>query len=408
MTKARGALPEPLVPSECDIDDFRFMPLEIERLRKSKAWLKCRRRPELAYYMLNLWMRAYHEKPAGSIENDDDVLADAAACSPVDFPAIRGDLLRGWIACSDGRLYHPVVCEKVLEGWVHRLRARYASRCETRRKAAYRAAQNKQPPPGAVEPFATWLTENYPKTASISSQLFNIEELNVSAEKPDVSHGTSTDVPRPSRGCPPENAPKLELEGQLQLSKEEKVQNQLPPLIPPKPEVPPPEEPHAKKARRPAQGGTRWTSDAAVSEDWIREGEMRRVEHGLPPIDLRLEAERFVNYWASKSGQSATKVDWHLTWINWSLSGKSQHKNGGLSAHDKGTLGAALYLAEIDARDRARASNGIGTSGNLVSQSGYGPEKVVDAVPDLLRGHEAQNAVGSSGGLRTLPDKQRK
>ena len=53
-------LPNPLVPAECDLTDFKFMPLEVEQLRKSKAWLIARRRPELAFYMLNLWMRAWH------------------------------------------------------------------------------------------------------------------------------------------------------------------------------------------------------------------------------------------------------------------------------------------------------------------------------------------------------------
>jgi hypothetical protein len=42
-----------------------YMPLYIQRLQRSKAWLRCKRRPELAFYMVNLWMRAWHEVPAG-------------------------------------------------------------------------------------------------------------------------------------------------------------------------------------------------------------------------------------------------------------------------------------------------------------------------------------------------------
>jgi uncharacterized protein YdaU (DUF1376 family) len=90
------------------------MPLQIERLRKSKSWLRCKRRPELAFYLLNLWMRAWHEVPAGSIEDDDDILADAAMCSPEAWPAIRDDVLAGWER-RDGRLFHSTVTELATE-----------------------------------------------------------------------------------------------------------------------------------------------------------------------------------------------------------------------------------------------------------------------------------------------------
>lgn len=110
-------LPEPLTPGEADLRDFRFMPLEIFRLRRSKAWLACKRRPELAFYMLNLWTASWHERPAGSLEDDDDVLADLAMCSPEKWPKVRDAVLRGWAKCQDGRLYHPVVAEKVVEAW---------------------------------------------------------------------------------------------------------------------------------------------------------------------------------------------------------------------------------------------------------------------------------------------------
>src|SRR5262249_5330401 len=72
--------PPPMVPAEVDLRDFPYMPFEVARLRRSKAWLICKRRPELAFYMLNLWTAAWHERPGGSLEDDDDVLADAAMC----------------------------------------------------------------------------------------------------------------------------------------------------------------------------------------------------------------------------------------------------------------------------------------------------------------------------------------
>lgn len=98
-----------------DVRCLPYMPLHIERLRRSKAWLRCKRRPELAFYLMNLWMRAWHEVPAGSIEADDDVLADAAMCSPEDWERIKADVLHGWEQ-HDGRWHHHVVTELAADG----------------------------------------------------------------------------------------------------------------------------------------------------------------------------------------------------------------------------------------------------------------------------------------------------
>ena len=110
-------LPEPLTPRDCNLTDFRFMPLELNRLRRSKGWLLARRDPALGYYMLNLWAASWHEVPAASLEDDDDVLADLAMCEPKRWAGVREKVLRGWVKCNDGRVYHPVVAEKALESF---------------------------------------------------------------------------------------------------------------------------------------------------------------------------------------------------------------------------------------------------------------------------------------------------
>lgn len=120
-------LPEPLVPADCNLRDFPEYRLDVDRLRRSKAWLMAKRSPAIGFYQLNLWCAAWHELPAGSIENDADVLADRALCSPEQWPAVRDEALRGWLLCRDGRLYHPTVCEKALEGWIEKLNQRRKS-----------------------------------------------------------------------------------------------------------------------------------------------------------------------------------------------------------------------------------------------------------------------------------------
>ena len=65
--------PEPPVPADANLREFPFYPVEIARLRNSKSWLAAKRRPELGFYMVNLWCSSFHEVPAGSLEDDDDV-----------------------------------------------------------------------------------------------------------------------------------------------------------------------------------------------------------------------------------------------------------------------------------------------------------------------------------------------
>lgn len=116
--------PAPLIQADVDLRNFPFMPLELQRLRRSKTWLRCRRQPEIGFYTLNLWAASWHERPAGSLEDDDDVLADAAMCSPDRWSVVRGDVMAGWVKCSDGRWYHRTVAEKAAEAW--------AAKCEQR------------------------------------------------------------------------------------------------------------------------------------------------------------------------------------------------------------------------------------------------------------------------------------
>lgn len=115
---------EPLTPPGCDLRDFPNMMLDIVRLRRSKAWLSARGNPALGFYMVNLWTHSWHEVPAASLEDDDDVLAHAAMCDRSQWSRVREQVMRGWVPCSDGRFYHPVVAEKANEAWDRKLKWR--------------------------------------------------------------------------------------------------------------------------------------------------------------------------------------------------------------------------------------------------------------------------------------------
>lgn len=91
---------------------------------------------------------------------------------------------------------------------------------------------------------------------------------------------------------------------------------------------------------------TRWPPDAVVPDDWLELGWRRREAASLPPIDLRLEAEKFANHWASRAGGAAAHIDWQKTWVNWCL---KAYENGsrasGKSTHPLGVFGA-IYEKE--------------------------------------------------------------
>lgn len=64
--------------------------------------------------------------------------------------------------------------------------------------------------------------------------------------------------------------------------------------------------------RIPSRTATRIADDFRVTPDmvtWAREN--------VPHVDGRYETEKFIDYWASKSGKDATKTDWVRTWRNW-------------------------------------------------------------------------------------------
>jgi hypothetical protein len=44
------------------------------------------------------------------------------------------------------------------------------------------------------------------------------------------------------------------------------------------------------------------------------------LSRGLLAEQVEVESEKFKNYWAAKTGQGATKLDWDATWRNWIIS----------------------------------------------------------------------------------------
>ncbi len=118
------SFPDPMTPADCDLRDFQFMPLDIARLFGSEFHARASDGEWRAG--LTLWLKSYHQVPAGSLPDDDVALARLAEYGRdlKSWRAVKDGALHGWVKCSDGRLYHPVVAEKALEGWLQKLHAR--------------------------------------------------------------------------------------------------------------------------------------------------------------------------------------------------------------------------------------------------------------------------------------------
>jgi hypothetical protein len=120
-------LPDPLTPPDLDLRDFGYMPVEIGRLFGSQFHALATDAEWRAG--VTIWLKSYHQVPGASVPDDDGSLARLAEFGRdvKGWRKVRTAALRGWVKCSDGRLYHRVVAEKALEGWLEKLTQRKSS-----------------------------------------------------------------------------------------------------------------------------------------------------------------------------------------------------------------------------------------------------------------------------------------
>ncbi len=131
-------LPKPLVPANVDLRDFAFMPLDVARLRDSD--LAAVATAEEFRVAVMLWCAAWHQVPAGSLPNDVRALTHLAGLGRdvETFESVTVVSLGHFVTCSDGRLYHPVVCEKVMEAWERKCAAAEGREANRQRKKGWR------------------------------------------------------------------------------------------------------------------------------------------------------------------------------------------------------------------------------------------------------------------------------
>ena len=113
-------LPEPLVGPEVDISDLDVFQLHTERLIASE-FVALSGGDEFKAAVL-LWCRAWDQQPVCSLPDDDGALARYAGVSLAEWREIRPMALRGFVKCSDDRLYQKTLAEDALRAWEGKLK----------------------------------------------------------------------------------------------------------------------------------------------------------------------------------------------------------------------------------------------------------------------------------------------
>lgn len=133
----------PLVPAEVDLSDFQYMELDVRLLRDSKFAAEVE--PEAFRAGVLLWCAAWHQIPAGSLPDNDVELSNLAGFGRVvkEWKKVREQALSLFVACSDGRLYHPIIAAKAVSAWESKLRHQHGKLLERLRKENKKRSEEK-------------------------------------------------------------------------------------------------------------------------------------------------------------------------------------------------------------------------------------------------------------------------
>lgn len=106
-------LPPPMTPPDCNLRGLPWMPLETGRLLDSDLFLLSTGDEFKA--AVALWCKSWNQIPGGSLPSDERLLE--ALSGSRSWKKVRDMAMRGWVKCSDGRLYHPVIADLAVQAW---------------------------------------------------------------------------------------------------------------------------------------------------------------------------------------------------------------------------------------------------------------------------------------------------
>lgn len=326
MSEVAPVLPEPLVPAEADLTGLEWMPLDVLRLKASG--IAEVEDAEAFRAAVLLWCTAWHQVPAASLADDDRELAKHAGLprQVERWAALKADALRGFIRCSDGRLYHKLIAEKALETWIERLQYRKRSA----KGNASRYGRGRSP-----EEFDAAILEAKTKLEALRSK------GSPSRSGDAIPHGSEGDRDRDSeKKTPP-----------LRGGEKETRPPGSPRSLKEKPAAPAKAKPPAKKK---AGEGSR------LPVGWYADAENRQyaVLLGFSPEEIDEMEESFRLWWPAQPGAKGRKSDWSLTWKTWCRTERKRvdERNKRAGARGRGSQSTdrlgALHRGGLAAADR--------------------------------------------------------
>jgi hypothetical protein len=314
-----ATLPPPLVPAEVDLRDFQGMWLDTDRLLRSDTWVLGTGDEKAS--AMTLWLESWHQVPAASLPSNDRILAKLSQAEK--WAKSKEHALRGWIACSDGRLYHPVVAEKALEAWIEKLAAAIngavgnAKRwnitvdADPMREQLRHAADLLR----ALNPASRTFKKKAVLVILSGSQPDSPPDIAPRSEKvspPDASNLSPPDRKGPDRTGPDQTFSLLPPDG---------GSGPAPSAAPP---TPPPDfdgkNAETLNGKAVVQLATGWE----LPERWGIDAEAL----GWKPSEVLLQAEKFRQYWTAGRGQGTRRSvkGWRQTWSTWLDKAAKDHR----------------------------------------------------------------------------------
>ena len=308
-------LPEPLVPADVDLRDFQFMPLDVRRLLTSETWLTCSGDEKAA--AMTLWLESWHQVPAGSLPANEKMLAILSQATSK-WTRVRGAALRHWIKCSDGRLYHPVVCEKVMQAWHKKIAQKERSR---RGNEARWGIQDAKDACGSRSRI------NVPRRVEEVREGSEGEPSDHICDEPRIQEGSQIDPIRIAEGLRKDsrNDPKGQGQGERDSPPQHPSGASAPPGVPPSEA---PNEP-AEQARqalasidKTEKGKSNGRRPTKLPQDWQPSAEDRDYakQRGWADSEIDDMRDSFVYRFTAGKGRNATHLLWsggNGAWGTW-------------------------------------------------------------------------------------------
>jgi hypothetical protein len=226
--------------------------------------------PQGIVSLLTLWAWTGKNRPNGVLHDMDELDIILAANWPNDVSLFMDSLLKLRLLDREEPWY-------VIHDWARN--QPWALHTEDRKSAARKAAE------------ARWAKEG--KNEKVSSQCDSHENQCESHDFGCATHESAL------RNMPKSDAPFLSFPS---------------PIPSPIPNPPKEKNPPTPRKRGDEAQGTRWADDRTVPQEW-----KNWAKEKYPHINVEKEALKFENYWPSKPGKTAVKLNWEKTWKTWIL-----------------------------------------------------------------------------------------